>query len=41
MESIVKMFFSNGVLMIFLALMLGYLFGRISFGGLKFGTSGP
>lgn len=40
MESIVKMFFSNGVLMIFLALMLGYLFGRISFGGLKFGTSG-
>lgn len=40
MESIIKMFFSNGVLMIFLALMLGYLFGRISFGGLKFGTSG-
>ena len=26
--------------MIFLTLTLGYLFGRISFGGLKFGTSG-
>jgi len=30
----------NLVFMIFLALTLGYLFGRISFGGLKFGTSG-
>lgn len=31
---------SNSVFMAFLALALGYLFGRISFGGLKFGTSG-
>ncbi|MDO5715585.1 MAG: antiporter [Tissierellia bacterium] len=30
----------NTVFVIFLALSLGYLFERISFGGLKFGTSG-
>lgn len=30
----------NSVFMAFLALALGYIFGRISFGGLKFGTSG-
>ena len=30
----------NSIFMIFLTLTLGYLFGRISFGGLKFGTSG-
>lgn len=28
------------VFMVFFSLTLGYLFGRISFGGLKFGTSG-
>lgn len=32
--------FNNTVFMVFLALALGYIFGRISFGGLKFGTSG-
>lgn len=31
---------NNTVFMVFLALALGYIFGRISFGGLKFGTSG-
>lgn len=31
---------ANSIFMIFLTLTLGYLFGRISFGGLKFGTSG-
>lgn len=30
----------NLVFLVFLALTLGYFFGRISFGGLKFGTSG-
>lgn len=32
--------FSNDIFMIFIALTIGYLFGRISFFGLKFGTSG-
>lgn len=31
---------NNTVFMVFFALGLGYIFGRISFGGLKFGTSG-
>lgn len=31
---------NNAVFMVFITLALGYLFGRISFGGLKFGTSG-
>ena len=31
---------NNTVFMVFFALALGYIFGRISFGGLKFGTSG-
>lgn len=40
MYSFINSLFSNTIFMIFLALALGYVFGRISFWGLKFGTSG-
>lgn len=40
MNSFISGLVSNTVFMIFLTLASGYLFGRISFGGLKFGTSG-
>lgn len=40
MYSFINSLFSNTIFMIFLALTLGYVFGRISFWGLKFGTSG-
>ena len=40
MNNFYNMLFTNSIFMIFLTLTLGYMFGRISFGGLKFGTSG-
>lgn len=40
MYNFFNMLMGNNIFVIFLALALGYLFGRISFGGLKFGTSG-